>query len=68
MDKEINNLDILEPTGLGDLSSKFRENGAKVGFSEQEQSTIDKALSTPAVDVDLNLGSKNVKVILKVQD
>ncbi|EJE4208774.1 hypothetical protein M3899_003258 [Vibrio parahaemolyticus] len=53
MKKETNNLDNFEPTGLGELSAKLRENGIGVGFSEQEQSIIDKVLSTSPADVDL---------------
>lgn len=81
MKKESNSLDNFEPTGHGELSAWLRENGIKVDFSEQEQSTIDKVLSTPPADLDLkklknekqvrqkeSLGSKNVKMILKNQD
>ncbi|MBF4342137.1 hypothetical protein EAY39_15335 [Vibrio anguillarum] len=61
MKKETNNLDSFEPTGLGELSGKLRENGIKVDFSEQEQSTTDKVLSTPPADVDLKEVEKQKK-------
>ncbi|MBF4374394.1 hypothetical protein [Vibrio anguillarum] len=81
MKKVTNHLDKFELTGMRELSAKLRENGIKVDFSEQEQATIDKVLSIPPADVNLkeievtkkvskeeSLGSKNVKMILKIQD
>ena len=61
MKKETTNIDSFEPTGLGELSAKLRENGIKVDISEQEQSNIDKVLSTPSADVDLKEVEKRKK-------
>lgn len=61
MNKETKIIDSFESTGVGALSAKLRENGIKVEFSEEEQATVGKVLSTPPADVDLKEVEKHEK-------